>query len=327
MTAWGLDKLHSFDSCKFGRIAKKLSDAGIVSAFRQPPALADHILQEGHTKKYRKGLQQSAFVASVLELPIGWLPISIVESCVLSPMRLMSSGTVEAAKLALTHGVGINLGGGFHHASADHGHGFCVYADISFAVREIQKIKPDARIMIVDADAHRGDGYERDTFVTDVQEDTDNASPRKLRNVYILDAYTPDIFPGDDESNSAINASMYFTPDDTDAKFLRRFEKLLKKSVREFNPDIVLYNAGTDILDGDPLSGLSYSREAVIKRDEVVFDVCGFSGRKGQTFIPVCMMLSGGYQKVTADVIADSLANIHHKFNGALSSSWVRPDA
>ena len=34
-------------------------------------------------------------------------------------MRLATGGTLLACRLALEHGVAINLGGGFHHAASD----------------------------------------------------------------------------------------------------------------------------------------------------------------------------------------------------------------
>lgn len=59
---------------------------------------------------------------------------SLVRACV--------AGTVEAAHYAMQRGVGINLGGGFHHASRDHGHGFCVYNDIS-------QVRRRSRVVVV----------------------------------------------------------------------------------------------------------------------------------------------------------------------------------
>ena len=38
----------------------------------------------------------------------------------------------QAAKIAVQRGWAINLGGGFHHCSANRGGGFCAYADINF---------------------------------------------------------------------------------------------------------------------------------------------------------------------------------------------------
>ena len=45
----------------------------------------------------------------------------------------------------------------------------------------------------------------------------------------------------------------------------------VRKSFEEFTPDVVVYNAGTDILEGDPLGLLSISPEGIIERDRIVF--------------------------------------------------------
>lgn len=65
-------------------------------------------------------------------------PISLVDSKVLQPMRLMVGGTVLAAALAVTKGWAINLGGGMHHAHYGDGSGWCPYADITLAIQRIR---------------------------------------------------------------------------------------------------------------------------------------------------------------------------------------------
>jgi len=61
-----------------------------------------------------------------------------------------------ASKLALQQGWAINLGGGFHHCSADKGAGFCPYADITLIVHLLLKEENGIqKIMIIDLDAHQ----------------------------------------------------------------------------------------------------------------------------------------------------------------------------
>ena len=45
-----------------------------------------------------------------------------------------------------------------------------------------------------------------------------------------------------------------------------------------------------------------------MKRDEAIFRIC--MNQK----IPVMMILSGGYQQVNAEVIANSIQNLYEKF-------------
>ena len=63
----------------------------------------------------------------------------------------------------------------------------------------------------------------------------------------------------------------------------------------------MIYNAGTDILEGDRLGKMHISADGVVARDETVFRLC--INRQ----IPIAMVLSGGYQKVNAEVIARSI--------------------
>lgn len=90
----------------------------------------------------------------------------------------------QAAKLAIERGWAINLGGGFHHCSSSRGGGFCAYADISLGIKFLLEMKLIERAMIVDLDAHQGNGHARD-FIN-------------MRDqVYILDVYNRSIYPHD----------------------------------------------------------------------------------------------------------------------------------
>ena len=55
---------------------------------------------------------------------------------------------------------------------------------------------------------------------------------------------------------------------------------------------------------GDPLGQLSISEKGIVMRDETVFQEC-FAAN-----VPVLMILSGGYQKTNAPVIAESITNL-----------------
>lgn len=44
-----------------------------------------------------------------------------------------------------------------------------------------------------------------------------------------------------------------------DSEYLQKLELHSEGTLNEVRPDILVYNAGTDILDGDPLGGLSIS--------------------------------------------------------------------
>ena len=50
------------------------------------------------------------------------------------------------------------MGGGFHHAFADHGEGFCLLNDVAIAVATLLAEGATERIAVVDLDVHHGNG-------------------------------------------------------------------------------------------------------------------------------------------------------------------------
>ena len=50
-----------------------------------------------------------------------------------------------------------------------------------------------------------------------------------------------------------------------DAQYLTSLEAALQQASRDFQPDLILYNAGTDILEGDPLgrSVFTYALQSI----------------------------------------------------------------
>lgn len=205
-------------------------------------------------------------------------------------MRYQTGGTVLASYISLIKGWAINIGGGFHHASCDCGGGFCVYADISLAIHKLRENGLIDRAMIIDLDAHQGNGHE-----TDFRDD---------KNTFIIDAFNPNIYPGDQYAFNGISEHIYVYPTTTDKKYLKDIKRVTDSSIKKFKPDIIIYNAGTDCLEGDPLGNLNISAEGIIKRDEIIFEL----GLKYN--VPVTMVLSGGYQMNNARIIANSITNI-----------------
>ncbi len=82
-----------------------------------------------------------------------------------------------------------------------------------------------------------------------------------------------------------------FAPGTRDDEYLQALEEHLPLLLLEINPELILYNAGVDILDGDDVGTLKISMEGCRKRDELVFKNSAENG------IPVVTTMGGGYQK------------------------------
>ncbi|XP_057957857.1 histone deacetylase 2 isoform X8 [Malania oleifera] len=271
----GIEKLHPFDSSKWGRICQFLISDGIVGKnhFVEPMEASTDDLLVVHPESYLKSLKSSLNVSIIVEVPpVALLPNCLVQKKVLYPFRKQVGGTILAAKLAKERGWAINVGGGFHHCSHEKGGGFCAYADISLCIHYAFVRLNISRVMIIDLDAHQGNGHEMD-FSDD-------------RRVYILDMYNPGIYPFDFEARRYIDQKVEVRSGMTTNEYLQKLDEALEVAEHMFDPELVVYNAGTDILDGDPLGRLKISPDGVSSRDERVFRFCR------EKNIPIVMLTS-----------------------------------
>ncbi|BAF19828.1 histone deacetylase 2 [Oryza sativa Japonica Group] len=292
----GIEKLHPFDSSKWGRICKFLTKEGHLEKNRvvEPLEATKDDLLVVHSESYLNSLKSSLKVASIVELPpVAFIPNWLVQQKLLYPFRKQVGGSILSAKLALERGWAINVGGGFHHCSAEQGGGFCAYADISLCIQFAFVRLNISRVMIIDLDAHQGNGHEKD-FANDGR-------------VYTLDMYNAGIYPYDHVAKRYIDQKVELVSGTKTEDYLDQLDKALKVAESRFQPQLIVYNAGTDILDGDPLGRLKISPQGVVIRDEKVFRFA-----KDQS-IPLLMLTSGGYMKSSARVIADSIINLSNK--------------
>ncbi len=158
---FGLEHLHPIQLDKADKAAQSLRDRDLVPAegFLVPGEVSDADLLRVHSAEHLARLEDPVALGSALELALpAWVPSSVLRRRVLGPFRRQTQGTVEAARGALGTGLGINLGGGFHHARPGLAHGFCVYADVAVAVAVLREEGVSGHILIVDTDAHQGDG-------------------------------------------------------------------------------------------------------------------------------------------------------------------------
>ncbi|RTG95443.1 acetoin utilization protein AcuC, partial [Thermus scotoductus] len=73
--------------------------------------------------------------------------------------RILVGGTLEGARRILAGEKRVlQLGGGLHHAQYDRSSGFCVYNDLSVAIRHL--VRSGLRVAYLDIDVHHGDGVQ-----------------------------------------------------------------------------------------------------------------------------------------------------------------------
>jgi histone deacetylase 11 len=297
VTAFGLERLHPFDGLKYRRIHDALVARGLRHPrdFVRPRPISRRDLLHIHTWEYLRSLRRPNVLANILEVPIvRRLPGWVIACRILRPMRYATGGTILACRLALEQGLAINLGGGFHHAAGDWGGGFCAYADVPLAVKVLHDEGKIGRVLVVDLDAHQGNG------TVAVFRNWDWAS--------ILDLYQEDIFPFPKEREDdpiPVPSGM------TGSEYLETVSEALPAALDAVQPNLVIYNAGTDPFGDDPLAGFRLTRYDLADRDLMV--VTEVRERR----MPLAMVLSGGYSAESWRIHADAIEGILTRFDRA----------
>jgi len=268
---------HVFPSQKYRLIRERLLSDGFAepSDFVEPEPASDEDMMLVHQRGWVQRLKNGTL--DYLELLKLEIPYS---QKMVQAFWLAAGGTILASRLALEDGIGFNIGGGFHHAFAGHGEGFCAIHDVAVAIRKLQSEKKISRAMVVDCDVHDGNGtagiFEDDRAVFTL-------SIHQLHNY-------PSIKP---PSNIDIDLE-----DNTgDDEYLEKLGVACRKAMREFHPQIVMYIAGADPYREDQLGGLSLSIEGLERRDRLVFDLSREHGA------PVVVTLAGGYAVRVEDTV------------------------
>ena len=193
---------------------------------------------------------------------------------------LAVSGTIEAAKQALTNGkVASNLAGGTHHAFPDRGEGFCVLNDVAVAINVLRRETAASRFLIVDLDVHQGNGT-ASIFAND-------------ESVFTFSMHGAKNYPLFKE-NSNLDLEL---PDGTgDKEYLRTLEQALTRIIQH-DPEMIFYLGGADPFIEDTLGRLKLTKFGLKERDKFVMDFA-----KSED-VPLVTLMSGGYAKNTADTV------------------------
>jgi acetoin utilization deacetylase AcuC-like enzyme len=241
----------------------------------EPKSASDEEICLVHTKDYIHKLKTGTLSREEemkLELPYSR---ELVEASWLG-----AGGSILSAKTALKEGWGMNLAGGFHHAFADHGEGFCVLNDIAIAIKVLFRERKIRKAAVIDLDLHQGNGtvdiFKNDEAVFTFSMHQENNYP----------FYKP---PSDLDIG---------LPDGTgDERYLEILHRNLKKILDGFKPDFMVYLAGADPYRYDQLGGLTLSLKGLKSRDE---EVIRNAKEKG---IAISVVLGGGYAFKVEDTV------------------------
>ena len=263
---------------------KLLKDLGLANkiAFVEPEKAKEEDLLRVHTDEYINKLKNGNLSQEdilTLELPYS-------KELVLGSM-LCCGGTIAAVSAALKDGLGIHLGGGFHHSFPDHGEGFCVLNDICVAIKKYLENKEIKKAFVVDCDLHQGNGtayaFQNDdrvfTFSIHQENNYPFHKPKSDMDIGLADRTK-------------------------DKEYLAHLENNIPKIISDFKPDLIMYVAGADPYEHDQIGNLGLTKTGLRNRDYFIY-----SQAKNYQ-IPVAVVLAGGYAKKQEDTVDIQFATI-----------------
>lgn len=269
---------HVFPSQKYALIHQQLLGNGHFrpADFLAPPEATDNQLSLVHTLEYLRKVRTGDFtLQEILRLEISHSP-ELARACLLS-----AGGTIQACEMAKEQGMAVNLGGGFHHAYAGHGEGFCVLNDIAAGIACSLVTGHASVALVVDCDVHQGNGT-ASIFQSD---------PR----VFTLSLHQENNYPFPKE-RSSLDVGL---EDGTgDEKYLSYLSAALDEAFRRHRPDLMVYVAGADPYIYDQLGGLSLSMAGLRRRDEMVLARAAAEG------CAAVVTLAGGYARSVDDTVS-----------------------
>lgn len=271
---------HPFPMDKFRVSKDMLLEGGIITPEEivQVRMADSHVLQRVHDRDYLQKIY-SCSVDRKEEMRLG-LPVT-------PKLYTRSATEVEATRLAcraaLEEGVAVCLAGGTHHAFREHGEGYCVFNDVAAAIRDLQDWRPGIKVMVVDTDAHQGNGT--------------NAI---LQNDPKVFTYSIHVGKNDRTNKHGGTMDVETVRYVEGEMYLKQLFSTLAAALDVFLPDLVIWIAGADNHRNDRFGQMMLSLKEMQRRDEVLLKALI------RNRIPVAVLYGGGYNRQ-----AEFTAKIH----------------
>jgi acetoin utilization deacetylase AcuC-like enzyme len=278
---WGipLPAGHTFPISKYGLLRERVEAAGLAEVREAEPVPWDW-LADVHDRALLERIRSGTLtVREQRGLGLPWSDVLVERG------RRSVGGTLCAARRALARGIGMNLGGGTHHAGRDFARGYCLFNDVVVALTRLRAEGLAQRALVVDCDVHQGDGTAQ---LLGPDPDAFALSLHGARN------YPFERIPSDLDVDLPSGTG--------DEGYLDALSSALDRAIPAAEADVAFYLAGADPWEGDRLGRLSLTKAGLQARDELVLD------RLLATDAAVVVVLAGGYAPDVRDTVDINLA-------------------
>lgn len=262
---------HRFPMQKFALLVDHLKEQGILkkSNVYRPGQAQRAALEMAHCSSYLdRFINGSQSPKEERRMGLPWSQ-GLVKRSLISP-----NGTMLATSLALKNGIACHLAGGTHHAHRDFASGFCILNDMAIAALNLRYLGLVKRILIFDCDVHQGDGtatiLQNETSITTCSIHCEKNFPYRKA-----------------QSDIDINLPKGMRDDE----YLKTVEHTLQDAIERSQPDLIIYDAGVDVYEHDPLGLLNISLQGIRERDALIIQTAL------EQSIPIATVIGGGYDK------------------------------
>jgi acetoin utilization protein AcuC len=242
---------HPFTGERFPNFIRLLNDSGLIS---QPNV---SIVESKPVDNSILGLiHPESYISEVEKREAMFIPLSgdtPLRPGIVDAARYIVGSSVIAGELTLTGSVKVaeGVGGGLHHAGRNYGGGFCIFNDVAICAQNLLENHDLERVLILDSDVHAGNGtmdiFYEDSRVLFISVHQDP------RTIYPGTGFIEQIGEGSGRGYT-VNFPL---PPKADDKCMDLFlEEIFKPIAKEFNPQIIIRNGGTDPHFLDGLGGL-----------------------------------------------------------------------
>jgi acetoin utilization protein AcuC len=278
---------HPFRGNRFKKYMDLLEEKGIlykegIEIIKQEPA-TDEELQLIHPHEYLRKVRQLANLYSMLT------PDTPLSPSIANAARLIVGGGLKAAEL-VSNGYNLvdSIGGGLHHAGPDYGGGFCVYNDVAICAKTLIEKYGFERVLIFDTDVHAGNGT-MDIFYKDPKVLFIDIHQDPL-TIYPGRGFIEDI--GEDEGRG-FTVNIPLPPFVGDEEVHLVLERVFRPLVKQFKPEIIIRNGGSDPHFNDLLGSLQMTYEGFHNLGKTIREAAIEQG------VPVINMSCSGYNPKT----------------------------
>ncbi|ADN02737.1 histone deacetylase [Spirochaeta thermophila] len=206
----------------------------------------------------------------------------------LTRVLLGATCTYLACLRALRAGHAFSCAGGYHHAHAGFGHGFCVINDVVIALRRLMAEGRIRRAWVVDVDVHKGDG------TAALTKDDPSIATLSIHMAAGWPLSLPSTLPDGRPHPSHIPSTVEIPVARGEEA---RYHELLGEGLTRLeehlpHPDLAVVVWGADPYEKDELPSaaeLSLSLEALFERDLLLWEF--MRARE----VPAAFLMAGGY--------------------------------